>query len=364
MAHPEDVQAAAQALLTADGPARQQAAANLERLARARASLLPVKDTLLLLLDDRDPQIRLDLALALLVDAWRFRGLLPVVDTLAKLSAGPRALRVGAALTTAASLRDDVARAAVVLVPILAEDLPSTAAALGRLAGQGADLTGILPAIEACQPTPATPVGREMGALWLSALAKAAPEHLTRRAEALQRWMDADELDWHFDDLRYRAAGLLALAELRGGDAAAVRALAEHDRYPVREAAIDVVATELIAGRHVALATGLLLAHTSDPAGGVRYGAIQGVVRAVAAGVDLQSSRHALAAMLDDAAYLATGWTHPLDPIATSDLGAESAAADLAAAVAALARKAGDAALLDSLRRHPQAQVMKAVQQF
>ncbi len=356
MATREQVLAAGQLLLDPVPAVRLQAAADLHQMARERASLLPVQDVLLAALEDPAPQVQIDAALALLVDSWRFAGLLPVVDELRHLTDGGGAGAARAALTTAAALRADVRKAGAVLVPLLAHGLPRTAEALQRLGGQGADLSAALPTIERHDPQPQT----ALGGLWLAALQRTDAKQVLVRAGRLRAWMQAEEPDWRYDDVRFQAAGLLCRAALQTGDEALAQGLATHDHPSVREAAAGAWAEALTAGRSQRQAVPILLVAAEDGAGAVRYAAIKGLCRAVEAGANLVTQRRQLAELASRAEYLTTGWTHPLDAAACSDLRGESAAADLAAATASLAERADDAALLAELRGHANADVARA----
>ncbi|MBM4345889.1 MAG: hypothetical protein FJ100_21155 [Deltaproteobacteria bacterium] len=355
MSNREQVQAAGRRLSDATAAVRLAAAAELHRMARERASLLPVKDALVTALEDTVGQVQVDAALALLVDSWRFAGLMPVIDELRNLTEGGAPGAARAALTTAASLRGDVPKAGAVLVPLLAHGLPRTVEALRRLAGQGADVGPALAAIERQSPAPHTP----MGDLWLSALGRTEPRQVLARSGRLRGWMQADEADWRYDDVRHRAAGLLCRAALQSGDEELAVEIGQHPHAAVREAAMGAWAESLAAGRLQRQAIALLATAAEDVAGGVRYAAVKGLCRAVAAGANLVAQRRALAELAPRAEYLSTGWTHPLDAAACSDLRGESAAADLAEAAATLAVRAGDAILLAELRGHANPEVAR-----
>lgn len=339
---------------------RQAAAAELLRLARARASLVPVKAALRAALDDADGAVQVQAALALLVDGWRFAGLLPVVDALEPLAAGSPPVPVRTALVTAAALREDVREAAAPLIPLLALGLPRTAQALLLLAGQGADVGAALEAIEARDPQAQTPLGQ----LWMAALERAPAEAVLLRAGRLRLWMRAPQGDWRYDDVRYRAAGLLARAAIARNDDRGVLALAADELAPIREAAAGALAAALGSGRHQRIAMETLLKAAEDPAGGVRYAAVKGLARAAAAGVDLRPWRREIATLAGRASYIATGWTHPLDAAASSDLRGESAAADLAQAAVILAERASDAELVAELRAHADPEIARALAQI
>ena len=362
MGNREEVQQAAEALTTGDATVRADAAIAVLRLARNRASLLPVRAQLLATLDDAEFTGRTAVALALLVDSWRFFGLLPTIDALETLSVGAKQAQAKAAIISAAKLRSDIARASQPLLPLLAAGLPQTAPVLAQLAAQGADVSPSLAAIEtALEPLIVrvdTAQEQTLARLWLATLGRVTPTQLAARTAALQTWMSHAATDWRFDDFRYRAATLLATSGLAHGDSVALRSLADDSRYPVREAAVDVLAEALVAGQAPDFVADILFAHLHDPAGGVRYSAIKGVARAVAAGTLDDDRRQALVDNLKSARYLSTSWTHPLDAIATGDLGAESAAGDLAQAAATLAQRCGDSALLAALVSHCDAEVV------
>ncbi len=351
----EQVLATGQLLGDPVAAVRLQAAADLHKWARERASLLPVKSALLAALEDPLPQVQIDAALALLVDSWRFAGLQPVVDELAHLTEGGGVGAARAVLTTAAALGSDVRKASAVLVPLLAHGLPRTAAALQRLAGQGADLAPALPAIERHDPQPQT----ALGALWLAALGRSDAKQVLVRSGRLRAWMHADQADWRYDEVRFAAAGLLCRAALQTGDETLAQALASDTHPSIREAAAGAWAEALAAGRNQRHAAAILLTAAEDSAGGVRYAAIKGLCRAVQAGANLVVQRRQLAELAARAQYLATGWTHPLDAAGCSDLRGESAAADLGAAAAALAELAGDEDLLAELRGHANAELAR-----
>lgn len=353
--------AAAAALGSGDATERRAAAQTLRDLARRRASLLNLREPLVAALDDRDDEVRAAVALALLTDAWRFSGLLPVIDDLEQRLAGPARGPALAAAVDAAGRLNDFGRGTALLVALLAEALPASAALLSRLAGQGADLTPVLDSLAAPLGDAPPPAGDAGAGLWLTALARADAARLAPHLGRLRRWAEAPGDDWRYDDVRYRATEQLVRAALARGDAASVRALAGSGFAAVREASADALAAAWCAGGDAELAAELLGAHVDDPAGGVRYAAIRGMARAAAAEVALPIDAAALWAALPRAQYLSTGWTYPLDTTAISDLRGESAAADLATVLARHARQRGDADVQARLLELTDPQVAAAV---
>ena len=176
MGNREEVQQAAEALTTGNSTQRADAAIAVLRLARNRASLLPVRERLLATLDDAEFTGCTAVALALLVDSWRFLGLLPTIDALEALSVGANQVQAKAVIIRAAKLRSDIAGASQPLVPLLAAGLPQTAPILAQLAAQGADVSPCLAAIEtALEPLIVradTAQEQTLARLWMSTLGR------------------------------------------------------------------------------------------------------------------------------------------------------------------------------------------------
>lgn len=357
----EQAEQAAVQLGSGDRALRRQAAQALHELAKRRTSLLDFREALALALGDRDDQVRSAAALALLVDAWRFSGLLPVTDDLERRLVGPQGSAALAAAVEAAAHLGDLARGTARWVELLVQALPESAALLTRLAGQGADLTPLVASAAAPQGDTAPLPGDAVAALWLSALGRLPAAQLAPHLGRLRRWAEAASDDWRYDDVRYRATELLVRAALESGDDLGVRELAASAWPAVREATLDSLTSAWSAGRHAALAAELAVAHVADSAGGVRYAAIRGMARAAAAGADLPVDTGALWAALPSAQYLATGWAYPLDTTAVSDLRGESAPADLAAVLAHRAHQRADSALAAQLLALPDPEVARAV---
>lgn len=361
MGNQEQASSAAGALSSDDRAARRAAAETLRDLAKQRTSLLALREPLVAALSHPDEAVQAAVAVALLIDAWRFSGLLPVVTDLEQRLAGPHRTDALAAAIEAAGRLNDFAHGTRLLVELLARELPGSAALLSRVAGQGADLTTVLNATTAALADEVPAAGDPVAGLWLAALARAESTMVVPHLARLTRWLTAERDDWRFDDLRYRATEQVIRARLAAQDHAAVRALAGSALPAVREATVDSLATAWAAGRDIALAAELLTAHVNDSAGGVSYSAIRGMARAAAAGVDLPIDATALLAALPSAHYSTTGWTYPLDATGVSDLRSESAAADLATVLATRARQMRDSTLDATLRAFDAPEIVQAV---
>ena len=94
----EDVLDAGQALASGEPMARREAAAGLLQLVRKRANLMPVRAALVQALDDPDVQVQRAAGLALLVDSWRFSGLIPTIDALEAMATSDHATEVSVAI--------------------------------------------------------------------------------------------------------------------------------------------------------------------------------------------------------------------------------------------------------------------------
>lgn len=361
MGSDEQAAAAAGELRGGDGAERREAARTLRDLARRRTSLLTLRESLVAALGDPDEEVRASVAVALLIDAWRFSGLLPIVDDLERRLGGPQRPQALQAAVHAAGLLSDFGRATQPLIDLLAQDLPDSAALISRLAGQGADLKPIISVAAAHLGGEVPAPGDAMAGLWLAALARAEVQPVGTHLQLLRRWLSAECADWRYDDLRYRSAEQVVRTALATSDRDGVRVLAESPFPAVREATLDTLAASWSTGRDAALAAELLSAHMADSAGGVRYAAIRGMARAAAAGVELPVDCAALLAALPSAQYIATGWAYPLDSTAVSDLRSESAAADLASVLATRSLQTGDRGLQNALRQLDQPDIAEAV---
>lgn len=290
-------------------------------------------DALRRALDDT-PDIALTAARGLLAQRWRYGDMDRVLGTLEVALAREPEL---AATVVALARRVDEAQAVELLVPVVADWLVSpdpdaraaARTALAQVAHAGADVGEHVPALAAALEGGAAPSEAEaaLELLYLGAGAGAD----TSAAEPV-----AERLLVHGADaaVRYRAARFLTVARYRRGDDAGLGALARHADAAVREGAVDGLLMMRRFDGFAARGVPLLGAALADDAGGVVFGAAQGLVLAARDGVDVGAAAEPIvAAIAADLEYRGEGRVFGLDIIASSDLRREDAVADLAEAL-------------------------------